>query len=111
MAGGAVVAAAAAARAKRVQTILDAFRIAGATAPERARSLEQLGLERNAELNELIEHQVLLPAPRESGWYLSESAYIARRDFTATQATRRIVAIALALAVIAAIFALAVYRA
>jgi hypothetical protein len=109
MAGGAVVAAAAAAHAKRVQTILDAFRVAGATAPERAQPLEQLGLERNTELEELIRHQVLVAASRADEWYLSESAYIARRD-SATQSARRILAFVLALALALAIFAIAFYR-
>jgi hypothetical protein len=109
MAGGAVAAAAAAAHTKRVQMILDAFRVAGATAPERARPLEQLGLERSSELEDLIKHQVLVATSHGGAWYLSESAYIARRDSDASQ-TRRIVAFALAVALVGAMLAIAVYR-
>lgn len=79
MSGGAVVAAAAAARRRRTQRVLDAFRIAGATAPERAQSLESLGLSPTDELTELIDAGVLDRGDREL-WYLNEGAYVAHRD-------------------------------
>jgi hypothetical protein len=104
MAGGAVIAAAAAAHAKRLQTIIDAFRLEGATAPDRALAVEALGLERNAALAELIEEGVLLPAPKAGTWYLSESAYIARRDSRGARGLRMrlFVAALAAIAVVAA---------
>ena len=109
MAGGAAVAAAAAAHRKRVQTILDAFRLADATAPDRARSLEQLGLERNDEVEEFIEQQVVVSVPRGGGWYLNESAYIAQRDAGNPQLRRVLLVVAAAIA--AAIVALvSLYR-
>jgi hypothetical protein len=42
MAGGAVVAAAAAAHAKRIQNVVDAFRLAEATSPDRSRALTEV---------------------------------------------------------------------
>ena len=101
MAGGAVVAAAAAAHAKRLQAIVDAFRLAGATAPARAQTLEELGIGRSTEVEELITQRVLVPVQSSGAWYLSESAYIARRDARASRAVR-ILEFVVALAVIAA---------
>jgi hypothetical protein len=100
MAGGAVIAAAAAAHARRIQTIIDAFRLEGATAPERARAAEELGLERNNELEELIEQGVLVPVPSTGTLYLSESAYIARRT-SRESLSRRTLLIVIGLVVIA----------
>ena len=101
MAGGAVVAAAAAAHAKRLEAIVDAFRLAGATAAARARPLEELGIEPSTEVEELITRRVLVPVEGSGAWYLSESAYIARRDARSSRVVR-ILAFVIALAAIVA---------
>ena len=101
MAGGAVVAAAAAAHAQRIQEIVDAFRLAGATDPTRARSLEELGLAQTGALEELRRQGVVVPLSTSGPWYLSESAYIARRDARPSRAVR-IAILAIAIAVILA---------
>jgi hypothetical protein len=80
MGGGAVVAAAAAAHRRRLNAILDAFRLADATAPERARTLDALGVSSSRELDALTQAGVLLAAPRAGAWYLNEKAYVAYRD-------------------------------
>jgi hypothetical protein len=99
--GGAVIAAAAAAHERRLQAIVDAFRLAGATAPARAQPLDQLGLERTAEVEELVTKRLLVPVEGAGAWYLSESAYIARRDAGPSRAVR-ILLVAIALAVVLA---------
>ena len=78
--GGAVVAIIAAAHAQRLQAVTDAFRLAGATAPERAQSLATLGVAHEAEVAELASAGVLLRGPGRDTWYLSEAAVVARRD-------------------------------
>lgn len=78
--GGAVVAIAAAAHARRIREVTDAFRLAGATAPERARPLDALGVTQASAVDELARAGVLVPGPGPDTWYLSEAAVIARRD-------------------------------
>lgn len=79
-AGGAVVAIIAAENARRMQEVTDAFRVAGATAPERARSLEELNLAHAASGAEALARDgVLLPGRGRGTWYLSEAAVVARR--------------------------------
>ena len=78
--GGAAVAAIAAARQRRIQEIVDAFRLADATAPDRARSLETLALSETGELKSLIVDGILMPGHREGTYYLSEVGYIYQRD-------------------------------
>ena len=80
MGGGAVIMLAVAARRRRMNVILDAFRLAGATAAERAQALDLMGLSTSRELDELSDSGILLPGSRVGTWYLSEAAYIARRD-------------------------------
>jgi hypothetical protein len=94
MGGGAVIAAAAAARRRRRREILDGFRIGGATAPERARRVDELGLSDSRELAELVESGVLLQGPRRDSWYLDEAAYVADRDARAMRPVRAMVVIA-----------------
>jgi hypothetical protein len=74
------VAAAAAARLRRIQQTVDSFRLAGATAPERSRRLEDVGVLEDGETRDLIVEGVLLPGPHEGTYYLSEAAYIYQRD-------------------------------
>ena len=84
----------AAAAAKARTQALDAFRLRGATAPERACPLPELGLAAdNDALNELIQKGVIRgvdsrnrltvlgdSVDRVAGYYLDEGAYIAHRD-------------------------------
>ena len=70
-------AAAAAARAERRH--VDALRVTGATAPERAVQLEQLGLVRDEAFKRLTARGVVREAAR-GGVYLDEAAVIAHRD-------------------------------
>ncbi len=84
----------AAAAAKAKTEALDAFRLRGATAPERACRLPELGLAAdNHALNELIQTGVIRgvdsrnrltvlgdSVDRVAGYYLDEAAYIAHRD-------------------------------
>lgn len=89
--GAVVVAAAAAARRRRLQGVLDSFRIADATAPERARTLTSLGITDSAELTHLIESGVVNPGPAKGSWYLNEGAYVAHRDARRVHIQRRMV--------------------
>jgi hypothetical protein len=97
MGGGAVIAAAAAARRRRRREVLDGFRIGGATAPERARRVDELGLSESRELAELVESGVLIRGPRRDSWYLDEAAYVSHRDARSSRPTRMIVALAVLL--------------
>jgi hypothetical protein len=78
--GGAAVAVIAAAHAQRIQAVTDAFRVAGATAPERARPLAALGITHESAVAELARAGVLLRGPGHDTWYLSEAAVVARRN-------------------------------
>ena len=88
MGGGAVIALAAAARRQRMNAILDAFRLAGATAAERAQTLDLLELPTSRELDELSNGGILRPGSRAGTWFLDEAAYIAKRDAQPTRALR-----------------------
>ena len=102
--GGALVAIMVAAHAQRVQEVTDAFRLGDATAPERARSLEALGVAHAAEAAELAGAGVLVPGPAAGTWYLSEAAVVARRQGDGT-ASRRVVVVTLILAAAVAVVA------
>ena len=101
--GGALVAIMAAAHAQRVQAVTDAFRLAGATAPERARSLQALGVEHAAEAAELANAGVLVRGSGRDTWYLSEAAVVARRNAGLRVSSRALVLIVLLLAALAAL--------
>ena len=103
MSGGALVAILAAAHAQRLQAVTDAFRIAGATAPERARTLRALGIAHAAEAAELARVGVLVPGPERDSWYLSEAAVVARRNAGVRIGSRALVLIMLLLVVVGAI--------
>jgi hypothetical protein len=77
---GAAAAAVIAARQRRIQEIVDAFRLGDATSADRAKSLETLGLLHSGELRSLLVEGVLMPGAREGTYYLSEIGYIYRRD-------------------------------
>jgi hypothetical protein len=63
-----------------MQEVVDAFRLGGATSPDRASRIEDLGVAYPDEADELIADHVLLPGRREGTYYLSEAGYIARRE-------------------------------
>ena len=90
--GGATVAAIAAVRKRRRREILDAFRLADATAPERARTIESLGLAGNRELDHFIEERLIVPGSRAGSMYLDESAWVAHRDASSSRQMRIIAA-------------------
>jgi hypothetical protein len=80
MSNGGFVAIIAAAHAKAIQRVVDAFRLAGATAADRARSLTDLSLAEDAAVAELRKAGVIKPGAARDSWYLDEAAYIVRRD-------------------------------
>ena len=77
--GGSLVAVLVAAQAQRTRAVMDAFRLADATAPDRARTLDALGIAHTAEVEQLAQQGVLVAGPRRGSWYLSEAAVVARR--------------------------------
>ena len=87
----------AAQHAQRVQEVTDAFRLADATAPARARTLAELQIAHAAEVEELARAGVLVQGPRRDSWYLSEAAVVARRR-GAGRLPRKIVVLLLVLA-------------
>jgi hypothetical protein len=97
MGAGAVVAAAAAAKRKARECILDGFRLAGATAPERARSLAELGLTQGNEMEELMRAGVICAGTQGSTWFLNEAAVIALRDSRPRTILRVLLAVVVAL--------------
>jgi hypothetical protein len=78
--GGAAAAAVIAAKQRRIQETVDAFRLGDATAPERARRLEDLGVMHDGETQDLIVEGVIVPGSREGTYYLSEAGFIYRRE-------------------------------
>jgi hypothetical protein len=80
MGGGAVIVAIAAKRKREMEKVLDGYRVAGATRPELARSLYELGLEPNNHVDELRVAGVLKPGHVPDSWYLDERAYVGLRD-------------------------------
>ena len=61
--------------------LMDAFRLADATAPDRARSPEEMNVVPDAAFGRLLAAGVLRERPRGT-FYLDEAAVIARRDAT-----------------------------
>lgn len=79
-AGGAAAGAIIAARQRRIQEIVDAFRLGDATAPDRARRLEDLGITPDNQTRDLMVEAVLVPGKREGTYYLNEAGMIYRRE-------------------------------
>lgn len=103
MGGGAIVAAAAAARQSGLDQVLDAYRTGRATTPNEARSLMELGVEPNNWVDELRASGALKPGPAPDTWYLDESAYILSRNAVKHRSKRAVLttmAVMLALAAI-----------
>ena len=105
--GGAMVAIMAAAREKRMQEVVDGFRLADATTVDRAKRMEEVGLAHYEEANELVTRGVLVPGRREGAFYVNEVAYIAQRDRRKARGALAIVAVVLVLIGIALIFVMA----
>lgn len=102
MGTGAVIAAAAAAKRRRTNAILDAFRLAGATAPERATSTADLGLSGSSELDDLMTRGVIVAGSRGGTWYLSEAAFVEYRDERPARAMRVLSLVLVALTILGA---------
>ena len=80
-AGGAAAAGAIiAARQRRIQEVVDAFRLGDATAPDRARRLEDLGIVGSDETRDLIVEGILVPGARDGTFYLNEAGVIYQRN-------------------------------
>lgn len=107
MNAGLIAAQASAAAAKARQNVLDSFRLRGATAPERARTLRELGLDRDmSALDALLKQGVVRgidnrgrPAEhsesrgRYDGYFLDESAFVAHRDSSHTSSQKQAVVV------------------
>src|SRR5687768_3169901 len=78
--GGAVVAIMVAAKQKRRQEVVDAFRVSDATSADRARRIDEIGVAHTTEAEELLRDGVLVAGRRDGTFYLSEPGYIASRD-------------------------------
>ena len=78
--GGATVAIIAAAKMRRRQEVIDCFRVAGATSPDQARRVEEIGVPHPGEAEELLAAGVIVAGRREGTFYLDEAAYIRHRD-------------------------------
>jgi len=66
--------------------VLERFRVADATAPERAQSLESLGLGDSMMLRRLIDAGVIRPGSSGNRVYLSETTYATYRRRTRVRA-------------------------
>ncbi|HET9424003.1 MAG TPA: hypothetical protein VFO55_01425 [Gemmatimonadaceae bacterium] len=82
---GATVALLAAAKEQRRQEVMDGFRLADATSPDRARRIEEIGIANYAEAEELLAQGVLVAGRREGTFWLSEPGYIAYRQRNASK--------------------------
>jgi hypothetical protein len=69
-----------------LERTLEVFRLADATAPDRARSPDQLGLTASRTLSRLIEAGVIQAVPGKNAVYLSEAALVAYRRTSAKRA-------------------------
>lgn len=105
--GGAVGGAVAAAHAERGERVTDAFRLADATKPDRARTLAELKIEDlHREVRDMTGDGVLLPGARAGSWYLSEAAFVAHREAESRKTVRVILilaALGVAIGVVAAV--------
>lgn len=100
-----IAASASAAAAKARQNVLDSFRLRGATAPDRARTLRELSLDRDMPALDALMKQGIVrgidhrgrPAVhgeangRYDGYFLDESAFVAHRDAGASGSQKQAV--------------------
>jgi hypothetical protein len=95
--------AAAGAAAKQMADTLERFRVADATATDRAQSLESLGLQHMGVVSRLVTAGVILPGTRAGRFYLSEIAFAAyRRQQLGQQRVMAIAAVGVAIAALLA---------
>ena len=106
---GSVVAVIAAAHARRIREVMDAFRLADATAPERAKSLEEVGARHQHEIDALARDGILVQEPG-GGWWLSERAYITHRDRQPKRAVKAVLAVVIVLLLVILVTLLATAR-
>ena len=92
-----IIAVVAAAHARRLRETMDAFRLADATAPERAKPLEEIGARHQHEIDTLARDGILVQEPGGGGWWLSERAYITRRDRQPKRAVKAVLAVVIVL--------------
>lgn len=105
--GGAVVAIIAAARAKRMEDILDAYRVAAATSADRAVEPAALGLlEHESEIGDFLNGGVLV-AVRGGTMYLDEAGYIAYRKRSSSKGAKVVFVVLLIAAAIIAVLVMA----
>ena len=90
MAGGAVIAAAAGARRRRLAAVVQAFRAAGATAPDRALPLDEMLTGHAGEISRLANVGVLVTGPGDERWYLDEAAYASWQEAHRRARLRRV---------------------
>ena len=95
--GGSIVAVMAAAQARRIRETMDAFRLADATAPERAKSLAEIGATHEGEIDALARDGILVQEPGNGGWWLSERAFITHRDQQPKRAVKAVLAVVIVL--------------
>jgi hypothetical protein len=93
---------AAASQQRELERTLECFRVADATAPDRAQTLDNLRLSDTAIVRRLAKAGVLLVGPVPGRMYLSEAAYATYRR----GGNKRAVAIALGLGVVLFLFGL-----
>lgn len=103
-----MVAIMAAARAKRMEDILDAYRVAGATSADRAIEAGALGLtEHESEIADFLKHGVLVEG-RRGTMHLDEARYVAYRERASSKTTKVVLVILIiSVAVLAAIVMIA----
>lgn|SRR5688500_17682013 len=102
-----IIAAQAAQRKEAERALLDAFRLADATAAERAQSLTRLGVERTSAFAQLEAAGVLQSAGRDR-YFLSEAAVVAQRAPKSHASTRQLLVVAALVAVALVLLALGI---
>lgn len=78
MAPGSIIPIIIAAQQAKIRRLLEAFRTAGATAPERARTLASLGVSPDDTFAELETARVIRPGPAAGTFYLDEVTHASR---------------------------------
>lgn len=104
--GGATVAIIAAAKMRRRQEVIDSFRLAGATSPDQARRVEDIGVPHPGEAEELLAAGVIVAGGREGTFYLDEAAYIRHRDGRRRSGKIAVLVAVLAMAIVLGLAAL-----
>ena len=96
---GAAAAGIVAIRERRYRDIESAFRLGDATAPDRARTIDELGITDLPEAADLAEMGVLKPGARAGTFYLDERALLARNSGRRKRLIFVLIAVMLVLAV------------